>query len=189
MKLFENDIIACRKVISNAGVILYPTDTVWGLGCSAYDIKAIQKIATIKKRNFQKSMIILLAEAKDVLKYVAHPPPNMIEIIEHQNQPTTFVYDNAINLPDELFAADGSIAIRVTQDEFCVALIKCIQLPLVSTSANVSNDDTPLYFNSISTKIKSAVDYIVKWKQEDITPSKTSSILKFLPNGDLTQLR
>lgn len=183
MKNFENDILQCLEVLKNGGVILYPTDTVWGLGCDATNASAVQKIYGIKRRDDSKSMIILMSDEKDVLQYVAAPDLNVFDFIEQQTRPTTIIFEGAIGLPDNLVAADGSIAIRLVQDEFCRHLIKRFRKPIVSTSANISGEPTAKIFSELSAPIKDAVDYIVQWRQDDHTPSRPSQIIKWNNDG------
>src|ERR1700747_1056983 len=135
---FENDIKKCIEVLQDGGVILYPTDTVWGLGCDALNEEAVEKVFAVKQRPKEKSMIVLLADARDVLQYVAAPPPDIVAIAESFKTPTTVIYHKAPGFPDNVVNKDGSIAIRVTTDPFCVALIKRFRKPIISTSANFS---------------------------------------------------
>src|SRR5436305_8010713 len=140
---FEKEVEAALISLKRGGVILYPTDTIWGLGCDATNSEAIKRIYNIKKREDSKSLIILVADERDILQYVAAPDPAVFDFIDEQIQPTTIIFDNAVNLPDNLVAEDGSIAIRLTKDEFCRHLIKRLQKPIVSTSANVSGQPYP----------------------------------------------
>src|SRR5690349_4409775 len=138
MSDFETDIEHCLDVLEQGGIILYPTDTVWGIGCDATDTTAVQKIYALKARPDSKSMIVLVAEEKDILKYVASPDIAVFDYLQKTNKPTTVIYDGAISLADNLIAADGSIAIRIVRDKFCRHLIKRFRKPIVSTSANIS---------------------------------------------------
>jgi L-threonylcarbamoyladenylate synthase len=183
MKSFEQDIIKCLDILKNGGVILYPTDTVWGLGCDATNAEAVQKIYNIKQRDDSKSMIILAADEKEVLQYVAAPDLAVFDFIVQQSRPTTIIFETAIGLPDNLVAGDGSIAIRLVQDEFCRHLIKRFRKPIVSTSANISGQPTAKTFTEISDEIRSAVDYVVQWRQDDNTPSQPSQIIKWNNDG------
>lgn len=186
---FEQDVINSREVLRKGGVILYPTDTIWGLGCDATNQDAISKIYKIKQREESKSMIILVAEENDILKYVAAPDLEVFDFITAQEKPTTVIYENAVSLPDNLIQEDGSIAIRIVRDEFCRHLIKRLGKPLVSTSANISGDPSPASFKDISKKIKNSVDYIVGWRQEDANPSQPSQILKWNSDGTVSYIR
>ncbi len=133
---FETEVEEALEVLKNGGVILYPTDTVWGIGCDATNEIAVKRIYQIKKREDCKSMIILVAEERDVLQYVAAPDLSVFNFIEEQTRPTTIIFEHAVGLPDNLMAEVGSIAIRIVRDEFCRHLIKRLRKPIVSTSAN-----------------------------------------------------
>ena len=161
MKKFEDDIIDSIKALQNGGIILYPTDTIWGIGCDATNAIAVKKIYQLKKREEKKSMIILLAYESDIENYVLHHSKKIIDFISQQKRPTTAIFENAINLPRELINSDRSIAIRIVKDEFCETLIQRLQSPLVSTSANISGDASPENFKTINDQIKNGVDYIV----------------------------
>ena len=186
---FENDIKNCINAMQKGGVILYPTDTVWGLGCDAMNAAAVEKIFAIKERPKQKSMIVLLAEARDVLQYVAAPHPDIIAIIESFERPTTVIYEHALDFPDNVINADGSIAIRVTTDPFCKALIKRLRRPLISTSANISGATTPSIFKMIGPAIVNNVDYTVRYRQDDDTIYAPSRLVRVNDNGTMEILR
>jgi L-threonylcarbamoyladenylate synthase len=186
---FENDIKNCIAVLQNGGNILYPTDTVWGLGCDALNEKAVDEIFAIKQRPRQKSLIVLLAEARDVIQYVASPHPDIIAIIESFDVPTTVVYENALGFPENAVNADGSIAIRVCAEPFCKALIKRFRKPLVSTSANISGQPTPAIFDMVDVGIRSGVDYVVGYRQTDTVVSKPSRLVRICEDGSLEILR
>src|SRR5450631_3004336 len=158
MKKFENDIINSINVLQQGGIILYPTDTIWGIGCDATNSSAINKIYQLKNREEKKSMIILLAHKSDIKNYVLHPSKKIIDFLAEQKQPTTAIFEKAINLSRELINADGTIAIRIVKDEFCKILLQRLQRPLVSTSANISGDASPENFKMVNAKIKNGVD-------------------------------
>lgn len=185
-ELFENDIKQSLEVLQRGGVILYPTDTIWGLGCDATNEQAIRRIYEIKQRDDSKSLIVLLADEREVLQYVAAPDLAVFDFLEEQERPTTIIYEYAVGLPDNLVAADGSIGIRITQDAFCRHLIKRFHKPIVSTSANISGEPSPQTFADISQAIKEQVDYIVSWRQNDLTPALPSQIIKW--NNDGTRI-
>ena len=186
---FENDIKKCVETLEAGGTILYPTDTVWGLGCNALDEAAVDKIFNLKQRPKEKSLIILLAEARDILKYVAAPPPDIIETVENFERPTTVIYDGALGFPGNAVSEDGSIAIRVTKDPFCKALINRFRKPLGATSANISGQSTPVFFDAIDNHIIENVDYVVKYRQDDKTTSQPSRLLRILDDGSFHILR
>ena len=186
---FEDDIKNCIRILQTGGVILYPTDTVWGLGCDAMNGTAVEKIFTIKQRPKEKSMIVLLAEARDVLQFVAAPHPDIIAIIESFDRPTTVIYENALGFPDNVVNLDGSIAIRVTTDPFCRALIKRFRGPIISTSANISGQATPSIFKMIGEQIVANVDYVVKYRGDDDEVRAPSRLVRVNDDGEIVILR
>jgi L-threonylcarbamoyladenylate synthase len=185
----EQDIKNCIRTMEQGGVILYPTDTVWGLGCDAMNAAAVEKIFAIKERPKEKSMIVLLAEARDVLQYVAAPPPDIIAIIESFERPTTVVYENALGFPANVVNNDGSIAIRVTSDPFCKALIKRFRRPIISTSANISGQPAPAIYTGIDAAVINAVDYVVNYRRDDETINQPSRLVKIKDEGEVEVLR
>lgn len=176
---FENDIEQCLQVLNNGGLILYPTDTVWGIGCDATDEKAVEKVYRLKRRSDEKAMIVLVAEERDVLQYVASPDLSVFDYLQEAKKPTTVIYEGAIGFADNLVAQDGSIAIRICNEPFCRHLLKRFRKPIVSTSANLSGQKTATLFAEISNEIREGVDYIVKYRQEDKSPGKASALVKW----------
>ena len=161
--------------------ILYPTDTVWGLGCDATKKEAVKKIYTLKNREESKSLIILVSSIDMLKKYVS-VPQKALEILKQTNKPTTIIYQNPNGLADNVISKeDNSVAVRIVEDDFCKALIENYGKPIVSTSANVSGEPTPKSFSKISKPILDGVDYIVNLHQERET-TKSSTILKL--DGD-----
>lgn len=186
---YEQDIKNACDTLNNSGVILYPTDTIWGLGCDAFDMQAIQKIYSIKNRPIEKSMLVLLADARDIIKYIPAPHPDIIDIVGSFAQPTTVIYDNALEFPEDLLHANGSIGIRVTTDPFCKALIKRFGKPIVSTSANISGAPSAAIFDEIDEQIINNVDYTVRYRQDDTTTTPASRIVKITDDGSLDIIR
>lgn len=186
---FEKDIEQCLFVLRNGGIFLHPTDTVWGIGCDATDEKAVERIYKLKKRSVNKAMIVLVAEDRDVLRYVANPDPNVFEYLEQATKPTTVIYQGAIGLAENLTGKDGSIAIRISQDVFCRHLLKRFRKPIVSTSANISGEYSPLIYSDVPVEIKIGVDYIVEYRQDDTTIAEPSSLIKWNKDGSVTILR
>ncbi len=176
---FEHDIINCLEVLKKGGTILYPTDTVWGIGCDATNELAVEKIFQIKNRPGEKGMIILVAGERDVLQHTASTDLAIFDHLHEYTRPVTVVYDGAIGLAANLIGNDGSVAIRICQDDFCKHLIRRFRKPIVSTSANFSGNITPRTFHEISGDIKAAVDYIVEYRQNDSTIALPSSIIKW----------
>ena len=189
MKNFNNDITTSINVLQNGGIILYPTDTIWGIGCDATNANAIRKIYHLKKREEKKSMIILLAHENEIKNYVLNPSKKIVDFISIQKKPTTAIFKNAINLPEELINKDGTIAIRIVKDDFCQMLIQHLKKPIVSTSANISGEASPKNFEMINNVIKNGVDYIVQHRQNDLMPSQPSSIIKLNTEGKIEVLR
>ncbi|MEI3797420.1 MULTISPECIES: L-threonylcarbamoyladenylate synthase [unclassified Chitinophaga] len=187
--MFEDDISAAMPVLRTGGLILYPTDTIWGIGCDATDETAVQKIYALKKRSESKSLVVLLADAKDLLHYVANPRPDMADIIAGFTRPTTVIYEGALGLAPNVISEDGSIAIRIVKDPFCRHLIKRLRKPLVSTSANISGEPSPASFREVSANIRNGVDYVVKYRQNDETTSAASRIIRINKDGSIVIIR
>lgn len=188
MVIFETDIEKCLQVLKNGGLILYPTDTVWGIGCDATNEKAVERVYALKKRPDEKAMIVLMADEREVLQYVASPDLQVFDYLQETKKPTTVIYHGAIGLADNLVAQDGSIAIRICNEEFCRHLIKRFRKPVVSTSANISGKPTAKIFTDIEDEIKDGVDYVVNYRQDDKTIAAPSSVIKW-DNGKLEVLR
>lgn len=178
MEEFQHDIIQSLNVLNNDGIILYPTDTIWGIGCNATNEKAIKKIYQLKKRDEKKSMIILLSEINDLKFYVSEPSEIILQFLLESRKPVTAIFENAFNLPDLLINEDGTVAIRIVKDSFCQRLIHQSVVPLVSTSANISGGNYPRNFNDISEEIKNGVDYVVQHRRDDVNIYEPSSIIK-----------
>ena len=185
---FERDIEKCLETLKNGGLILYPTDTVWGIGCDATDEKAVEKIYKLKRRSDEKAMIVLVTDEKEILQHVAAPDLSLFDYLDKATKPTTVVYEGALGFADNLVAKDGSIAIRICKEEFCRRLIKRFRKPIVSTSANISGMPSPKFFKEISDEIKNGVDHIVQYKQQDETSAQPSSLIRW-NNGSVTILR
>ncbi len=186
---FEKDILSCIATLKRGGIILYPTDSIWGIGADATNPAAVKKIFELKQRTDGKSMIVLIADARDINRYVSRPHPYIAEYLEKVNRPTTVIYDGALGLAENLLGQDGSIAIRIVKEDFCRHLIKRLKRPLVSTSANISGTPSPENFAGISEKIKSGVDYIVEFRQQDDIPAKPSQVIRFTDAGKPIILR
>ena len=186
---FNKEVEAALQALRRGAVILYPTDTIWGLGCDATNAEAVKRIYTIKQREDTKSLIILVADERQILQYVASPDLAVFDFLQQQSRPTTVIFENAVDLPDNLVAQDGTIAIRIVQDEFCRHLVKRLGKPIVSTSANISGAPSPQFFAEVSQQIRSAVDHVVEWRQDDIKPALPSQIIKWYPDGTHTFIR
>lgn len=186
---FSNDIEQCLQVLINGGLILYPTDTIWGIGCDATNLNAVNKIYTLKKRADNKSMIILVAEEKDIVTYVTQPDLQIFDYIKGISKPVTVIYEGASGLADNLINENGTIAIRIVNDPFCRYLLKSFGKPIVSTSANISGYPPPSLFTDIDIEIKNGVDYIVQHRQDDLNIAVPSSIIRWSRNGIPTIIR
>ncbi|HXB43142.1 MAG TPA: L-threonylcarbamoyladenylate synthase [Puia sp.] len=180
---FQKDIEQAVEALHNGGLILYPTDTIWGIGCDATNAVAVQKIFALKKRSGTKGMIVLMTDEREVLKYTTQPDLRVFEFLKSVPRPTTVIYEGAIGLAHNLIGADGTAAIRLVKDRFCRHLIKRFRKPVVSTSANFSEKPSPKYFAEVSEEIKRAVDYVVRFRQDDDTIGKPSAIVKWNKDG------
>lgn len=185
----NEDIKKAIEVLKSGGVILYPTDTVWGLGCDATNKEAVEKIFKIKKRSEQKSMLILLENINSLYSYVEVVPHIAFDLIELSEKPITVIFPGAKNLAENLVASDGSIGIRITTEDFTKQLLQKFRKPIVSTSANIANTETPLNFSRISEEIKGKVDYIVHYKQDDLSVGNSSSIIKLGLSNEIEVIR
>lgn len=179
---------ACQ-VMREGGVILYPTDTIWGIGCDATNEEAVRRVYEIKRRTDSKAMLVLVDSAVKVDFYVQDVPEVAWDLIELADKPLTIIYSDARNLAPNLLAEDGSIGIRVTNEEFSKRLCQQFRKAIVSTSANVSGQPSPLNFGEISEEIKAAVDYIVDYRREETAQAKPSSIIKLDKGGVIKIIR
>ncbi len=171
------------SILNNGGIILYPTDTIWGIGCDATNEQAIKRIFKIKKRADNKALISLVANENQLKNITGYIPD-----IDITSEPTTIIYPSVINLNKKILAEDGSAALRIVQDDFCKKVINEFGKAIVSTSANISGSDSPKRFSEITKEIKNNVDYIVNLQQKKLmtTPSK---ILKIEKDGRVTKIR
>ncbi|MFN8290786.1 MAG: L-threonylcarbamoyladenylate synthase [Chitinophagaceae bacterium] len=185
---FEQDIEKCLAVLRTGGLILYPTDTVWGIGCDATNEKAVERVYALKQRADSKALIVLVADERDILHYTAAPDLAVFDYLQTAAKPTTVIYEGAIGLAGNLAAPDGSIGIRICADVFCKNLIRRFRKPLVSTSANISGEPAPGIFSAISEPVKQGVDYIVRYRQDDNNPAQPSSVIRW-DNGKVVVLR
>ncbi len=189
MPNFLQDIDTCLTILQNGGLILYPTDTVWGIGCDATNEAAVKKIYALKQRVETNKMIVLVATERDVMQYVSQLDLEVFNYLNTVEKPTTVIYNGAIGLANNIISADGSIAIRICNDAFCKHLIKRFQKPIVSTSANISGQLAPQNFKDIDTQILRGVNYVVKYRQDEATANAPSSIVKWLCNGTVQIIR
>lgn len=185
----KQDIEKAIEVLNKGGTILYPTDTIWGIGCLATDPAAVEKVYKIKQRSDAKSMLILLEDANRLPSYVDEVPEIAWDLIDAADKAMTIIYPGGKNLAENLLSEDRSIGIRIPDDEFCQQLLRKLRSPLVSTSANISGQSSPATFDHISKEIIDAVDFVVEWRQDDPTPAQASSIIKLGPSGEITIIR
>ncbi len=180
----EKALIALKR----GELILYPTDTVWGIGCDATNAEAVEKVFKLKNRDDKKSLICLVSDFKMLNEYVQNVPEVAYDILKYAVRPTTIIYDDPIRVAENLIAADNSLAIRVTKDEFCKKLIQKLRKPLVSTSANISGSPTPQSYAEIDPLILDGVDYIVNLHR-DKKSGKPSAIIKLGNDGSVSVIR
>ena len=185
MGTIADEVKKCIEVMRQGGVILYPTDTVWGIGCDATNVEAVKRVFEIKRRCDSKALLLLVDSADRLARYVGNVPSVAWDLIELSDKPLTIIYDGARNL----IAEDGSVGIRVTNEMFSKELCYRFQKAVVSTSANISGEETPNNFSEISPEIIDAVDYVVNYKQLEKGKAKSSSIIKLTENGTVTIIR
>ena len=185
----HDDVKAALEVLQNGGGILYPTDTIWGIGCDACNEEAVRRIYAIKNRIDSKSMLVLLENAALLDRYIDEVPEIAFDLIEVSDKPLTIIYDGAKNLARNLIAEDGSIGIRITTEAFSSDLIRRFKRPVVSTSANISGKPSPACFAEIDQKIIEAVDYVVKYRQDDTHKAVPSGIIKLGRSGEIKIIR
>mgnify|MGYP003575717063 CR=1 FL=1 len=187
--MLKNEVNKAFEVLKNGGLILYPTDTIWGIGCDATNEAAVAKVYALKEGEEAKSLIILLDTDAKLLSYVQEVPDVAYDLIEYAENPLTIVYSNAKNLASNLINADGSIAIRIAKHQFCQELIQRFRRPIVSTSANISGEPAPAFFDEISQEIIQGVDYVVNLEQSLSEKKKASTIMKLEPDGRFAFIR
>ncbi|MCL1938795.1 MAG: L-threonylcarbamoyladenylate synthase [Candidatus Azobacteroides sp.] len=185
----EEEIQNALKAVRKGGVILYPTDTVWGIGCDATNAEAVKRIYAIKQRLDSKSMLVLLDSTALLDYYVDDFPEIALDLIDISDKPLTIIYSNARNVADNLIASDGSLGIRVTKEEFSRRLCQGLKKPLVSTSANISGQAAPGNFSEINPEIIGAVDYVVNYRREEKQKAKPSSIIQLGKGGLIKMIR
>jgi L-threonylcarbamoyladenylate synthase len=186
---FDADIRNSLSALRSGGLILYPTDTIWGIGCDATNSEAVRKVFALKQRAETKSLIVLMTEPRDILKYTSQPDPTIFDFLKTVTKPTTVIYEGAIGFAPDLINADGTIGIRLVKDEFCRHLIKRFRKPIVSTSANISGEPAPAFYREINPRIRTGVDYVVHHRRDDETPREPSAIVKWNPDGSATVIR
>jgi len=184
----KNEIENSLEILKSQQVLLYPTDTVWGIGCDATSEAAVAKVYQIKQRSESKSLIILVDGIEMLQQYIPSISEPVLNLLNSVEKPTTIIYNNPLGLAKNVVANDNTVAIRIPQNKFCKQLISAFGKPIVSTSANVSGDKTPKSFEEISQAILDSVDYVVNLQREEVN-DKSSTILKVAENGELIVLR
>jgi L-threonylcarbamoyladenylate synthase len=187
--IFDEDIRESLTILKNGGVILYPTDTIWGLGCDATNSAAVEKIFRIKSRAETKSLLILVSNLQMADRYVAEIPEIVYELTEVSDSPITIIYPGGKNVAAGVCAEDGSIGIRICNEDFCNELITRFRKPIVSTSANFSGKPSPKKFDDIDKELITSVDYVVKYRQDDRQAGSASPVIKIDVNGTFKIIR
>jgi len=187
--MLKDEVNKALKIVQDGGIILYPTDTIWGIGCDATNTEAVKKIYALKQREENKSMIILLDIDNKLQTYISEVPDIAYDLIEYAESPLTLVMPGAKNISPALIAEDGSVGVRVSSHPFCQQLIQRLRKPLVSTSANISGKPSPEYFSKIDQDIIDGVDYVVDLDQYSTEIRKPSTIMRLNPNGGFEFIR
>ncbi|MDR9456972.1 MAG: L-threonylcarbamoyladenylate synthase [Salegentibacter sp.] len=188
MSDYKTEMQNCMETLKRGGLILYPTDTVWGIGCDATNADAVDKVYALKKRKESQALICLVSDYKMLNQFVEDVPEVAYDILKYANKPTTIIYDDPIRVAENLIADDNSLAIRVSKDKFSNELVKRFRKPIVSTSANISGEKTPQSFAQISPEILKGVDYVVNL-QRSKQSGKPSAIIKLTNDGKVTVIR
>jgi len=183
------DIKNAVEVLRKGGVILYPTDTIWGIGCDATNPDAVRRVYEIKKREDSKALICLVDSANRMQCYFRNVPDVAWDLVDYATKPLTLILDDAVNIAPNLLAEDGSLGIRVTNEEFSKQMCYRFQKAIVSTSANISGEPSPQNFSEISEEIKNQVDYIVNFRRGEKTKAQPSQIIKLTKDGEVTVIR
>jgi L-threonylcarbamoyladenylate synthase len=187
--MLRDELTNALKVLQDGGIILYPTDTIWGIGCDATNTEAVKRIFKLKQRDEAKSMIILLDTENKLESYVKEVPAIAYDLIEYAENPLTLVMPGAKNISSALISEDGSVGIRVAKHDFCQQLIQRLRKPLVSTSANISGKPSPQNFSQMDQEIIDGVDYVVNQEQNSTELKKPSTIMRLNPDGRFEFLR
>lgn len=185
----NEDIKKAIEVLKQGGIILYPTDTIWGVGCDATNEQAVEKLYAIKQRDKNKSMLILLDNPAKLQTYIKEVPDIAWDLIDLTDKPLTIILEGAKNLASNLISNDGSIGIRITDEDFSRELCMRFRKPIVSTSANITGETAPQNFNQIDPQIIESVDYVVEYRQNEMSKQTASSIIKLEANGNINIIR
>lgn len=186
---YKQDLDTAVRILRSGGIILYPTDTVWGIGCDATNADAVAKIYALKRRADAKSMLVLVDSIAALDRIVPSVPDVAYSLIELSTRPLTIIYDEAVGIAPNVVGEDGSLGVRVTNEEFSLMLCRTLRRPIVSTSANISGEPTPVLFSAISEEIIQGVDYVVQYRQTDKTKNPPSQIIKLGKGGEVKVIR
>lgn len=189
MEDIQAEVHKAYEIIKNGGIILYPTDTVWGIGCDANNPEAVKKIYSLKQRAESKSMIVLVNGDRLLHRVFNEIPEVAWDILDYSDKPTTLVLDNPRYVAKEIISSNNALGVRIVTEPFCFKLIERMKSPLVSTSANISGQPSPQNFKEISKEIIDGVDYVVNLRQTEIKPVKPSTVIKLTANSQVTILR
>ncbi|HTD39161.1 MAG TPA: L-threonylcarbamoyladenylate synthase [Mucilaginibacter sp.] len=187
--MLKEEVAKALKILQEGGIILYPTDTIWGIGCDATNTEAVKKIYALKQRDEAKSMIILLDTENKLESYIQEVPSIAYDLIEYAENPLTLVMPGAKNISPALISTDGSVGIRIVKHDFCQQLIQRLRRPLVSTSANISGSPSPQNFDEVEQEIINGVDYVVNLEQHNTEKKKPSTIMRLNPDGQFEFIR
>lgn len=181
----KDDLLKCLSVLRKGGLIVYPTDTIWGIGCDATNVKSVERVYALKRRTDTHAMLSLVDSAERISQYVDEMPPLAYQLIEITDRPLTIVYDHAHGLAANMLGENGSAGIRVTSDPFCCELCRQFGRPIVSTSANISGRPAPVTYAEINDEILQGVDYVSILRRDDIQPQKPSSVIGLSVDGTI----
>lgn len=187
--IFQEDLDEAVRVMRAGGIILYPTDTVWGIGCDARNEEAVRRIYALKQRADAKSMLVLVDGLPMLERIIPEVPSVAYDMIALTIRPMTIIYDEAVGVARNLLAEDGSLGVRVSKETFSIALARQLRAPLVSTSANISGEPTPAVFSGVSQAIIDGVDYVVRYRQTDERHAAPSQIVKLSKDGSVRIIR
>lgn len=185
----ENDLNKAYQVLKSGGIILYPTDTIWGIGCDATNKRAVEKVFKLKGRSKDNPFLILVDKISRLKEYVEDIPEIHWDLLRNLDKPTTVIYPKAKNLPKNVIGPGGSVAIRVVKDEFCSRLIDKFSKPIISTSANYTGEEPAIVYRDVADGIRDGVDYIVEMFRDEYKEVKPSTLLKLLPDGNFEVIR
>jgi len=188
-EVIEEDLKRACEVLHGGGLIVYPTDTIWGIGCDATNAEAVGRVYALKQRTDHKAMLVLIDSSVKLSGYVSEIPDIAWDIIDVSDKPLTIIYPNAKNIAFNLLGEDGSVGIRVTNEQFSHELCKRFRKPIVSTSANISGQPSPALFSEIVEAVKNGVDYVVRYRQGETVKAKPSGIIKLGENGCVKIIR